>query len=248
MRTAFVLFVRRLACVTVFLITTAPALAGDMPGPRRGLVRLSEPTSWFLSIAHAQSDRELRFEDSITPIEFNRMIASTGVDLLSFLTLQVEAGWVSADAGMVEGEGGFEWGVGATVALWEYVIEETSAIPRRQTLRIETDVIHRARQSTLDEAFEWTQFTVSPVVRYTHERRAEVSWNHRMPSGVSAYAGFQHADWDITYGTREGEGNRDFAVRLGADLRIASGWVTRLDAILYNGSDRRFTIGMGYYF
>jgi hypothetical protein len=37
-------------------------------------------------------------------------------------------------------------------------------------------------------------------------------------------------------------------MRLGADMRIANGWLIQLDAILFDGSDRHYTIGMGYYF
>ena len=230
------------------LALASTAAAGQMAGPPQGLVSLSEPQGWFASVAYADSDRQVHFDDMLVDIDFSRVTAATGVNVLPFLTVRVEAGWVKADMGITEGEGGVEWGVGARAALWEYIIQGTPALPRRRALRVEADIAYHAGNSNFDEDFEWTELTVSPLLRYTHDRTTEAVWNHRTSTGVSTYAGFQYSDWSLDYGTRTGEGNRDFGLRLGADLRVQGGWLTQLDAVLYDGSDRRLTIGMGYYF
>lgn len=224
------------------------ASAGQMAGPPASLVSLDNAEGWFASVAYAKSDRQVRFGDTLTDVDFSRVTAATGVTVLPFLDLRVEAGWVRADMGISEGEGGLEWGVGARAAIWEYIIEGTPALPRRRALRVEADVAYHEGHSNLEEDFEWTELTVAPLLRYTHDRTTEAAWNHRYGTGLSAYAGFQYSDWSVDFGTLTGEGNRDFGLRLGADLRAASGWLTRLDAILYDGSDRRLTIGMGYTF
>jgi hypothetical protein len=224
------------------------ASAGQMAGPPASLVSLGKAEGWFASVAYANSDRQVRFDDTLSDVEFNRVTAATGVSVLPFLALRAEAGWVKADMGIDEGEGGMEWGVGARAAIWEYIIEGTPALPRRRALRFEADIAYHEGSSNFEADFDWTELTIAPLLRYTHDRTTEAAWHHRHGTGLSAYAGFQYSDWSLDFGTRTGEGNRDFGLRLGADLRAASGWLTQLDAVLYDGSDRRLTIGMGYTF
>ncbi|MBT3296432.1 MAG: hypothetical protein HN919_20620 [Verrucomicrobia bacterium] len=235
-------------CAMLSLAPASTASAGQMAGPPASLVSLADPEGWFASVAYINSDRQVRFGDTVTDVDFNRVIAATGVTVLPFLDLRVEAGWVTADMGVAEGEGGLEWGVGARAAIWEYIIEGTPALPRRRALRVEADVAYHAGRSNFETDFEWTALTVSPLLRYTHDRTTEAVWHHRHATGLAAYAGFQYSDWSVDFGTLTGEGNRDFGLRLGADVRVASGWLTQLDAVLYDGSDRRLTIGMGYTF
>ncbi len=235
-------------CAMLLLCAPGTVSAGQMASPSQSLVSLSEPEGWFASIAYANSDRQIRFDDTLSDVEFSRVTAATGVSVLPFLTLRAEAGWVTADRGIEEGEGGMEWGIGARAALWEYIIQGTPALPRRRALRVEADIAYHDGSSNFDEDFEWTELTISPLLRYTHDRTTESVWNHQASTGVSAYAGFQYSDWSVDFGTRTGEGNRDFGLRVGADIRVQGGWLTQLDAVLYDGSDRRLTIGMGYYF
>jgi len=230
------------------LILASTAIAGQMASPAESLVSLEQPTGWFISVAYAQSDREVRFGETLVPIDFRRVTASTGADLLPFLTVRAEAGWVSAESGPTSGNGGLEWGIGARAALWEYIIAGSPALPRRHAVRLETDVAYHVGTSNFEDTFEWTELTVAPLLRYTHDRSTEAVWNHRQPTGISVYGGVQYSDWSLDLGALSGEGNRDFALRLGSDLRMGSGWLAQLDATLYNGSDRRYTVGMGYHF
>ena len=181
-------------CAMLSLAPASTASAGQMAGPPASLVSLADPEGWFASVAYINSDRQVRFGDTVTDVDFNRVIAATGVTVLPFLDLRVEAGWVTADMGVAEGEGGLEWGVGARAAIWEYIIEGTPALPRRRALRVEADVAYHAGRSNFETDFEWTALTVSPLLRYTHDRTTEAVWHHRHATGLAAYAGFQYSD------------------------------------------------------
>ncbi|MBL7076196.1 MAG: hypothetical protein ISS31_01880 [Kiritimatiellae bacterium] len=267
MRTFPVATVRFTAFVFAILtLVAATAMAGSMAGPEEGLVTLEEAEGWFVSVAYGQSDRELRFDNRVTPVELSRITAATGVDVLPFLTLRAEAGSAGMEVGLIESSSGFEWGIGARAALWDFIIEGTPALPRRHAVRVEVDVAYREASMKLegvyfgttadpasalantDEYLKWSELTVSPLIRYTHNRATESVWNRRMPTGVSAYIGPYYSDWDIDHAPLAGKGNNDFGMRLGADLRIANGWLVQLDAVLYDGTDDSYSIGMGYYF
>lgn len=242
-------------------------VARDMAGPEESLVTLEDPDGWFVSLAYAASDREVRFGSRVSAVELSRLTVGAGLDILPFLTLRAEAGTVGMQVGVIESNSGFEWGVGARAAVWDYVIEGSPALPRRHAVRIEVDVAYHDASLKIggvylgpqcgdrghgldktDEYFKWQALTIFPCIRYTHNRATEAVWNNRLPTGISVYAGPHYSDWDIEHAPREGKGNHDMAMRLGADLRLSSGWLVQLDATLYDGSDRRYTIGTGYYF
>jgi hypothetical protein len=238
-----------------------------MAGPEEGLVTLEEAGGWFVSLAYGHADREVNFDNRVTPIKLSRLTAEVGVDILPFLTLHATAGTIDTEVGLIESSGGFEWGVGARAALWDFIIEGTPVVPRRHAVRIEVDVDYRDASMQIEGVYfgpitaelpnplanadgylKWTELTISPLIRYTHNRATDGIWNHRHPTGISAYIGPHYTDWEIDHDPLEGEGNSDFGMRLGADMRMANGWLIQLDAILYGGTDDSYTIGMGYYF
>jgi hypothetical protein len=237
-----------------------------MAGPKEGLVTFQEPEGLSFAMAHVQSDREMRFENRVTAVDFSRITAGIGLDILPFLALHAEAGTVGMQVGVIESSGGFEWGIGARAALWDTVIEGTPVAPRH-AIRLEVDVAYRQASMKIDgvyfgqitgdlaadlagtdDYFKWSELTISPLIRYTHNRMTESVWNHRTPTGISAYIGPYYSDWDIDHAPIEGKGNHDMGMRLGSDLRIDSGWLIQFDANLFDGSDRRYTMGMGYHF
>jgi hypothetical protein len=238
-----------------------------MAGPKEGLITLKEPEGLSFSMAYVQSDREMRFENRVTAVEFSHITAGVGLDILPSLALYAEAGTAGMQVGVIESTGGFEWGIGARAALWDTVIDGTPVVPRRHAIRLEVDVAYReasmkidgvyfgqitgtlaADLANTDDYFKWSELTISPLIRYTHNRATESVWNRRHPTGISAYIGPIYSDWDIDHAPLKGKGYHDMGMRLGADMRIANGWLIQLDAILFDGSDRHYTIGMGYYF
>ncbi len=243
-----------------------PAIAGNMAGPGESLAVLEEAEGWSLLLAYEHSDREVNFNSRVSAIELSRLTANIGVDVLPFLSLSATAGTVDTQVGMVESSGGFEWGVGARAALWDFIIDGTPVIPRRHTVRVEVDVAYRDASMELDGVYfgphgdptialahtddylKWTELTVTPLVRYTHNRATESVWNHRVPTGISVCVGPHYSDWELDHAPLEGEGNHDFGMLLGADLRTQSGWLVQLGAILYGGTDDSYSLGMGYYF
>lgn len=254
-------------CAILALGGAAPAMAGSMAGPEEGLLTLEEAQGWFVSVAYGQSDRDVRFDNRVTPVQLSRVSAATGLDILPFLTLRAEAGTIGTEVGLIESSSGFEWGIGARAALWDYIIQGTPALPRRHTVRVEVDVAYRDASMQIDGVYfgpiagdpsiplahtddylKWTELTISPLIRYTHNRTTESVWNHRMPTGISAYIGPYYSDWDIDHAPLEGKGDHDVGMRLGADLRVSNGWLLQLDAIIYDGTDDSYSIGMGYYF
>ncbi len=249
------------------LLAALPAYAGDMAGPEAGLVTLKRADGWFVALDYEHADREVTFDTRVTPIELSRVTAAAGVDILPFLTLRAEAGTVGTQVGLVESSGGFEWGIGARAALWDFIIAGTPVMPRRHAVRLEVDIDYRDASMQIDGVYfgpiagdpslplahtddylKWTELTITPLIRYTHNRATESVWNHRYPTGVSAYIGPHYTDWEIEHAPMEGEGTHDFGMRLGADLRAPNGWLLQLEATLYGGTDDSYSIGMGYYF
>jgi len=249
------------------LLTGIPALAGNMAGPGESLVTLEEAEGWSVSLAYRHADREVNVDNRITPIELSHVSAAAGVDILPFLTLRAEAGTVETQVGLIESGGGFEWGIGARAALWDFIVQGTPVKPRRHAVRLEVDVAYHDASlkidgvyfgpiptdlagalASTDDYLKWNELTVTPLIRYTHNRATEAVWNHRHPTGISAYVGPHYSDWEIDHAPLEGEGNQDFGMRLGADMRMANGWLVQFDAILYGGTDDSYSLGMGYTF
>jgi hypothetical protein len=269
MRTSHLRAIRRFSLIFTLLglLAGMPTLAGNMAGPGEGLVTLEDAGGWFVALDYEHSDREVNFDRRVTPIELSRLTAAVGVELLPFLTLRAQAGTVETTVGLIESSGGFEWGVGVRAALWDFIIDGTPVVPRRHAVRIEVDVDYRDASMEIDGVYfgpilgdpalplahtddylKWTELTITPLIRYTHNRATESVWNHRYPTGVSVYVGPHYSDWELEHDPIEGDGNSDFGMRLGADLRGDNGWLLQLEATLYGGTDDSYSIGMGYYF
>lgn len=182
-------------------------------------------------------------------LDLTHIVARLGADLAPFAHAWVEAGMMQAEGIADEGEAGLEWAVGGDLNALEYVIRKSPVVGKREWLGLNLAASYRQQESNFDERdLRWNEIRLLPYLKYGQNLAGEDGWRPYHPDGMLLRLGLAMVRADGEYGSKDLEENRNFGALFGVDLRWHSGWVTRLDVLLFGSEEREVSLGISRFF
>ncbi len=245
---------RTLVAVAVLACCCMTVMAQRPSSPSGSLLTVSDASGWSLGARAQQDWRELKSGGDLAKLDALHFVGRLGYTPTPSLFIFGEAGASYADVTLNdllrEGEYGLEWSLGARMHLVEYVLASSATFPRKQILGIAAGATYTSSESNAGATdFSWIEYEfVFPTIVYAVDRRADV---YRQPYEEAAFtveAGLVFAQIDGDYGAVAVEENRNFGLKLDADIWLARGWSVELDCRLFTASDRSASLAAIYHF
>ncbi|MBN1673031.1 MAG: hypothetical protein JXR37_18440 [Kiritimatiellae bacterium] len=240
------------ACLVLccFLIPLAGrAQSSLISAPARSAVETGRAAGWTFEARFQSDSRELKAGNTVVDLGMARLVARAGVDILPYLQLAVDAGWNRAELDGEEGEGGLLLGAGLRMNVYEYVIEASPVLGRKQTIKLGAAATYARGESNFGATdFDWAAVTVAPWIAYTRNVEGPDNWRPYAPSGVAVYGGLVWASIDADYGDVGLDENRNFALLLGGDMRMYSDVSFNLEVQFFTEGDVSSSVAIGYHF
>lgn len=238
---------RCIVFIAAGLFTVSTFAEETFPTPDQAMISLYRPAGWSVGTGLEIARRELeRTSDAESiKLDLQSVTAGIGATVLPFLQVRAEAGAVQAEALEEDGDGGPVWGLSATAYPLEFVIDRSPELGRTRVLGIDVTVAYRSHESNFeDEDFEWSELQITPMLRYSSNLQGNALRQSYEPDGISAGIGLAFSSIDADLGPDELEEKESFGLALSADFHWRSGWATRLEGILYGGSDRHVGLSL----
>lgn len=177
--------------------------------------------------------------------------------------------WIEEDSA---GESGLAWGLGGSLVLLEAVLQNSPVLGPQEWLSLELEASYRIGHSDLHpllhrvwdptqqrhvsvegsaeqntEEFSWRDLKFGPMLVYRKETITDPGRASFLPTGYVVRGGIQFVQSQYTYqDLKEEEGT--VGVELGAELRLNSGWMCRLDASWLGATNREVALSLVRYF
>ncbi len=226
------------------------ARGGDITAAPDSFLNISGGSEWSVGIRAGFDEREALVDGSLDTLEANHFVAEFNYAVLPFAAVILQGGYSRAD-GLFDGDGerGVEWGLGADINVFEYVLDYSPVFGDVSRIGFQVKGMFRKMESNFEDSdFEWTETSVVPLMYYAMNYESRVELHQYNPDGAAIKGGLVFNSIDGELGDSDVEENRDFGMMLGIDLRCAGNWVATLEGAFFGNDDREVNIGMIYRF
>ena len=269
------------------------AQAGEMQPTSRALIELDRAPGWNLGAQLRAGRRRLEVEEDRLALDIRQFTVRIGVRPLPILHTWGELGAGQAerrgrDLGPVEngghgewryaeddkGSAGLVWGVGAGLAMFEYVLRSSPVFGNQESLALDVLTTYRVSESDLpplrrfrfdsvaadfvsdpvagdtgeDLTLRWKDTRLAALFTYRLNRYGEVTWRGYEPTGYAIWGGPLYTRTTGSYGNQSISETHDFGVWLGFDVRFPSNWLAQVSLQWMNDDDREVLLSVNRYF
>lgn len=181
--------------------------------------------------------------------------------------------WIETDA---DGDPGPAWGLGGGVVVLRKTLKDSPVLGRLEWVELEVQASHREANSDLppvarrywdadagrhlpgaetgesaeasSREFTWRDSRITPMLIYRRDRTAEGGLAPFALTGYAVRGGISWFRTRMEYPGRSDREDHGFGVEVGADFRLRSGWVCRLEGLFLESSQRRFSLSVLRFF
>jgi hypothetical protein len=199
--------------------------------------------------------REIEWNGTVWGLDGWWWSVGLGYSPAPFLRLGALAGAATADVDLREGdysrEGdyGLLWGLNSSVALLEYVLEESPVFGHLKAIRFLADLEYLHAEPGVDgDDITVEEIVFAPHVVYAVNLRGAERWHPYEPLGVAVRGGIVWSSVNADIDDHSFDEANSFGLLLGADMQFNERIALRLTSRIFSEDDYTLSSSLGYYF
>lgn len=217
--------------------------------PAGSLVSVDSLSGLTLETSVRRLSRVIEWGDTARDLDGWCWTVGLGYSPWPFLRFGAFAGTAAAEVDEREGSYGFLWGVHSSIAMLEYVLDESPVFGRVKAIRFMTDLEYRRARPDIDrDDILIEETTIAPHVVYALNLRGPRRWHPYTLLGVAVRGGVVFSVVDAEIDDQSFEESNRMGLLLGVDMQFNDEVALRLTSHLYSEDDLTIGASVGYYF